>query len=465
MFNPEQLAAIAAAVSILQQSNLMQSNPTSNASQNAPPPPPQPQPRPIATVNHPTVTTTATPAATTSNSNPRPISYSAIVAKAAGLSSSANNTHANVTTTSVNNDNIMSGTNGGHVPPELAYGPFGYGLNQMISANPESMSNFNNTNGTSSINGHASRPTTSQQQQHQHHHQQQQQQHLVSSNSIVRNALNNHVVNNPNIDIFNTNSLTSGSLAQTYGSSLLMQRNSNNLLSLEPTLDGYHSDYPISPAQQLFNQQNISFRHNQVPTLTYNHQQNQNQNNNHSNLNTDIKFNTNPRDKGTPTYGRATNLLGFMGLYVGNLSPELSKEQLEKIFSKYGEPVKAHRLIRSPVAFIKYENTESPRAAIDDLYGILLPELTLNPDQPLKLHFDRNDAQLKANYRPTELPKEDNGECYGWRTTVCKRGKSCPKKHIPINRGIDFQMWMIKSSSTSTATGATNSTVTPPLIS
>lgn len=131
---------------------------------------------------------------------------------------------------------------------------------------------------------------------------------------------------------------------------------------------------------------------------------------------------------------------------MGNLSPDLTKEQLEKLFSKYGEPVKAHRLIRSPVAFIKYENTESPRAAIDDLYGLLLPELTLNQDQPLKLHFDRNDAQLKANYRPIELPPNaDNGECYGWRTTVCRRGKICPKKHIPINRGIDFQMWMIKS--------------------
>lgn len=160
----------------------------------------------------------------------------------------------------------------------------------------------------------------------------------------------------------------------------------------------------------------------------------------------------------TPSPGSATNLLGFMGLYVGNLSPDLTKEQLEKIFSKYGEPVKAHRLIRSPVAFIKYENTESPRAAIDELYGLLLPELTLNQDQPLKLHFDRNDAQLKANYRPTELPPDaDNGECYGWRTTVCRRGKNCPKKHILINRGIDFQMWMIKSA---TATATTTTTIT-----
>jgi len=161
-----------------------------------------------------------------------------------------------------------------------------------------------------------------------------------------------------------------------------------------------------------------------------------------------------------PPHGRATNLLGFMGLYVGNLSPDLTKEQLEKIFSKYGEPVKAHRLIRSPVAFIKYDNTESPRAAIDDLYGLLLPDLTLNQDQPLKLHFDRNDTQLKANYRPTYLPKEDNGECYGWRTTVCRLGRSCPKKHIPINRGIDFQMWMVKSNNTSTSASSSSSSST-----
>lgn len=206
---------------------------------------------------------------------------------------------------------------------------------------------------------------------------------------------------------------------------------------LEPTLD-YTTDHSTSPAQQLFHHsQDI----NQQVQL---HQKNHVTHTIASSL-----------SNMSSHHGSATNLLGFMGLYVGNLSPDLTKEQLEKIFAKYGEPVKAHRLVRSPVAFIKYENTESPRAAIDDLYGLLLPELTLNQDQPLKLHFDRNDAQLKANYRPTELPPNaDNGECYGWRTTVCRRGKNCPKKHIPINRGIDFQMWMIKSSPTSIFLGS-----------
>lgn len=312
------------------------------------------------------------------------------------------------------------------------------------------------------------------------------------SGSIVRNSLTNRMNasasnslidhhqdifssnNSNNIYTHHTNNLTGSSLGQANGSSLLKQHSTNitsasndihqQNLAFEPTLN-YTTDHSTSsPAHQLYSTNNQHQQQNQnsllgrnygQPTeVADNHQQRRQNHLNNANL---IGLRFPSPGKNVPPHGRATNLLGFMGLYVGNLSPDLTKEQLEKIFSKYGEPVKAHRLIRSPVAFIKYENTESPRAAIDDLYGLLLPELTLNQDQPLKLHFDRNDAQLKANYRPTDLPKEDNGECYGWRTTVCRRGKSCPKKHIPINRGIDFQMWMIKSSPTPATTISTTS--------
>ena len=321
---------------------------------------------------------------------------------------------------------------------------------------------------------------------------------ISAPNNLVRSSINDHIqastsksIVDDHGDIFSsnnnytnqTNNLTGSSLGRTNGSSLLNQHNTNitstnnNLLqhpnlALEPTLN-YTTEHSISsPAHQIFTnsinnhnqqhqqqqpteQQRNSFlgRHQTVSADTSeDHQQHQNHSANGSNyIVASISHPASTSIKNVPSHSRATNLLGFMGLYVGNLSPDLTKEQLEKIFSKYGEPVKAHRLIRSPVAFIKYENTESPRAAIDDLYGVLLPELTLNQDQALKLHFDRNDSQLKANYRPTELPKDDNGECYGWRTTVCRRGKSCPKKHISINRGIDFQMWMIKSTPTSTS--------------
>lgn len=322
------------------------------------------------------------------------------------------------------------------------------------------------------------------------------------NNQFHSNASNNMV--NEHKDIFAsdsnqftnhlTNNLTGSSLGQTNGSSLLNPRSTNiittskNLhqqrsLTLEPTLNFSTDHSTSSPAHQLFSSNLVPQQHNHhqhqhqtssnisqhlMPTDIFNHQNHQQpsfEQHQHINNINSIKLNTlnSPpmNGKTIPIHGKATNLLGFMGLYVGNLSPDLTKEQLEKIFSRYGEPVKAHRLIRSPVAFIKYENTESPRAAIDDLYGLLLPELTLNQDQPLKLHFDRNDTQLRENYRPTDLPKEDNGECYGWRTTVCRKGKSCPKKHIQINRGIDFQMWMIKSNPASTsALNATNSFAT-----
>lgn len=296
----------------------------------------------------------------TNKSSSKPVSYSAIVAKAAGLNSNQNGIS--------NNHNSTSNTN--HV------------LGTGMTSNSNHIMNSNNN--LRNLNGHT-------------------------------NTVNNNIGTNHNL-VANSQPFTTsnyiGILSDTNNHNNVLNNlsnSSNNMNSLTSTINN------INPLTHL----------------------------SHNNTNNNIM----------PHHGSATNLLGFMGLYVGNLSPDLTKEQLEKMFSKYGEPVKAHRLIRSPVAFIKYENTESPRLAIDDLYGVLLPELTLNPDQPLKLHFDRNDAQLKANYRPTELPPDaDNGECYGWRTTVCRRGKSCPKKHIPINRGIDFQMWMIKSSPPVTAT-------------
>lgn len=393
----------------------------------------------------------------------RPISYSAVVAKSTGInmnntnpasSITANNPNLNSTVSSFtnntndNNVNNIKSTNSKSsslITMNSAFGGLGHSnlmnmesynasgnRNSLVGSN--SSNKFNNFQDSNNINGHTLRAP----------HQ------LQAENSIIKTSLNQHIANQSKTnDIFNSTNL-SGSLGHTNGSSLLKQHNSNTMMAPEPLLDNLSIDHPTTPAQ-LFKQQNHSFRQNQMPiNLIQQHQ-------NHSNTSEINAMSLhNSCDKQSPPHGRATNLLGFMGLYVGNLSPDLTKEQLERIFSKYGEPVKAHRLIRSPVAFIKYENTESPRAAIDDLFGVLLPELTLNQDQPLKLHFDRNDAQLKANYRPTDLPREDNGECYSWRTTVCRRGKSCTKKHIPINRGIDFQMWMIRNNPTAVTGTATS---------
>lgn len=473
MLNQEQLAAIAAAMSLVHQ--------TLQQTQQQSVPDERPKPSP------PEVVKTS-----------QPISYSAVVAKSAGLTSNSNNGSGTCSGNNINNinqginkittnatttaaasatttSNTSTATNGTAPPSfannindnalnsmsvashnKLASLPvdcdlFG-GLNHPVSGPPFSASSnhlsglngsdpltvFNSFNGINTLNGHSLRS-----------------EHLSATNPIARYSINHIANHNTDSDIFNTH--IAGGLGHSNGSSLLTHHNSNTLMAHEPTLDNYAINHPTIPAHQLYNQQNHSYRQNQMPSNILQLQQQQHQKPHITNTEINImKIHNNSRDKKTPTHGRATNLLGFMGLYVGNLSPDLTKEQLEKIFSKYGEPVKAHRLIRSPVAFIKYENTESPRAAIDDLFGILLPDLTLNQDQPLKLHFDRNDAQLKANYRPTELPKDDNGECYGWRTTVCRRGKSCTKKHIPINRGIDFQMWMIKTNLT-TVTGTTTS--------
>ena len=455
MLNQEQLAAIAAAMSILQQS--MQSN----------------------TTNPTTATTngTRTPGASIQNNN---IDSNNITTNAVAnhhlLTSNTNNINNsinhNLNHNSINNHHHHQSTNATAAvnPNPLRNRPISYSAIVAKSAAGQ-------TNGSLSML--EQQQQQQQQQQHQQQHQQlQQQQSQQNSNSNnllafepTLNYATDHSSISPAHQLFNQslNSLRHHQLPPT--TIQLLQQQQAQQQQEQNNHQNHHHHQHLQHLQHLQQQQQLQQHplllspiQPPAPQLQQHLQQLHhnnhlispiNLNNNSSSL---LKNNSNNSTAAAAAaaaasaqHGSATNLLGFMGLYVGNLSPDLTKEQLEKIFSKYGEPVKAHRLIRSPVAFIKYENTESPRAAIDDLYGKLLPELTLNQDQPLKLHFDRNDAQLKADYRPTELPKEDNGECYGWRTTVCRRGKSCPKKHITINRGIDFQMWMIKSTPTSTS--------------
>ena len=140
---------------------------------------------------------------------------------------------------------------------------------------------------------------------------------------------------------------------------------------------------------------------------------------------------------------RCTNLIGYKGLWLGNISSNCSRERLISIFRKYGDPI-VHQLKKSPCVFIKYNNEKSPTDAIQDLHGKIIVDIVHNKNDPLRLHFECNRRQQEENFPKNKMARNfKNGECYFWRTIGCPQGKNCPKIHVPINEKIDFQMWML----------------------
>ncbi|RWS29738.1 tetratricopeptide repeat protein 31-like protein [Leptotrombidium deliense] len=142
---------------------------------------------------------------------------------------------------------------------------------------------------------------------------------------------------------------------------------------------------------------------------------------------------------------KCTNLMGYKGLWVGNVSLQCNKEKLAGLVKKYGNP-SIHWLqktTKSCCIFVKFDNEESPTRLIQDLHGKLLPDIAQDPTRPLKFHFDCNQQQLVEKFPKNRLPRTyANGECYFWRTTGCS--SKCGKRHVPINAGIDLQQWMNK---------------------
>lgn len=143
---------------------------------------------------------------------------------------------------------------------------------------------------------------------------------------------------------------------------------------------------------------------------------------------------------------RCTNLIGYKGLWLGNISSNCSRERLISIFRKYGDPI-VHQLKKSPCVFIKYNNEKSPTDAIQDLHGKIIVDIVHNKNDPLRLHFECNRRQQEENFPKNKMARNfKNGECYFWRTVGCPHGPTCTKIHVPINEKIDFQMWMLNDS-------------------
>ncbi|RWS05514.1 tetratricopeptide repeat protein 31-like protein [Dinothrombium tinctorium] len=135
-----------------------------------------------------------------------------------------------------------------------------------------------------------------------------------------------------------------------------------------------------------------------------------------------------------------TNPFGWKALWVGNLSQNADQTYLRELFCKFGVLSHCGLYKRSEGAYalVHYDNPESPRRAVAAYQGAVIKGISLNDKEKLILRFRPNRDQKKDKYKE----RLEIGECYYWRTTGCER-ESCHFQHIPANKGVDIQPWMI----------------------
>lgn len=117
-----------------------------------------------------------------------------------------------------------------------------------------------------------------------------------------------------------------------------------------------------------------------------------------------------------------TNLFAYRGLWVGNISPKCTVATLRNLFSRYGQVLSVRVLTDKFCAFLSFDNPDSPVAAIADLYNSCVEDVS-NEWRPLKFRFIPTADQPDLNYARPVQPRNNNNECYFWRTTGCNSGK------------------------------------------
>ncbi|KAI1292772.1 Tetratricopeptide repeat protein 31 [Halotydeus destructor] len=149
---------------------------------------------------------------------------------------------------------------------------------------------------------------------------------------------------------------------------------------------------------------------------------------------------------------RATNVLGFYGLKVSNLSKKCNKEKVISLFEKYGKIVQLSQVKNENVAWacvvIHYDNAESPIDALTALRDEIQDELTCHESlRPLVMWLTPSSSQRKEpSFLPlTEAIEKCNKakECFGWRGPIgCGTGRDCELGHFRINRAIDCHKYI-----------------------
>jgi len=109
-------------------------------------------------------------------------------------------------------------------------------------------------------------------------------------------------------------------------------------------------------------------------------------------------------------------------VYVGNLKPSVSKEDLEKLFSRFGSVVECKILVdhesglSKGCGFVKFENVSNARDAINGLSGMAEDEYCL---RPLTVKFARKHEKTHHNNhygemqrQPVQRMRSNNGSSY-----------------------------------------------------
>jgi hypothetical protein len=136
---------------------------------------------------------------------------------------------------------------------------------------------------------------------------------------------------------------------------------------------------------------------------------------------------------------RPTNIWGYNGLRVGNVSSTASKSSLHTMFSKFGRVKLIERITNKNVEnqlWVFYDNSNSPVDAIAKYQGTVVPGISLNNSTPLRFYFAATDDQKDLKFSRPKQPQDNRGECYYWRTTNCFSRESCSLRHIPACKNI-----------------------------
>ena len=151
-------------------------------------------------------------------------------------------------------------------------------------------------------------------------------------------------------------------------------------------------------------------------------------------------MNNNVSNAGNTTQSkRPTNIWGYNGMRVGNVSASASKSTLHTLFSKFGRVKMIDRITNKNVdnqIWVFYDNPNSPVDAIAKYQGVILPGVSLNNTTPLKCYFAATDDQKDLKFSRPKQPQDNRGECYYWRTTNCFSRESCSLRHIPACKNI-----------------------------
>lgn len=136
---------------------------------------------------------------------------------------------------------------------------------------------------------------------------------------------------------------------------------------------------------------------------------------------------------------RPTNIWGYNGLRVANVSASASKSSLHALFSKFGRVKMIERITNKNVdnqIWVFFDNSTAPIDAIAKYQGVVLPGISLNNSSPLRFYFAATDDQKDLKFSRPKQPQDNRGECYYWRTTNCFSRESCSLRHIPSCKNI-----------------------------